>query len=169
MSLPRPRPNSSGYPHSHWRRSSFLKAEGGTGTGSLERGQNWVGQKIQGFQGARKPCGGKGSLATQQAHPQGPWRELGGQPTHMPTEKNRNKPEQCTHTHTHTQGTHTEPHTDVQTATQQHTLQGHTCPDVHTPTGASHCDSLPVTPLCSCPLPVHLISRSPVPLPDAIC
>lgn len=35
-------------------RGSFLKAETGTGTGSLERGQNWAGHKTQGVQGGQE-------------------------------------------------------------------------------------------------------------------
>lgn len=112
MSLPRSHPNGSGHPHSHWGRSSFLNAERETGTGSLERGQNWTGHKPQGFQGPGEPAGVKYHPPSTRHALGGPWRAPGGCPSHMPREKNRNNPE---HPTVRTAMCSGDPHTDVQT------------------------------------------------------
>lgn len=131
--LLRPRPNGSGHPHSHWGRSRFLKAERGIGRGSLERGQNWEGQKTRGFQGARKSCWSKVSPAIKQAHPQGPWRAPDGQSIHTPRAKNRNKPE---HPKVHTETCSGDPyiatHRDVQTQRSSNTPSSHTHAQIRT-------------------------------------
>lgn len=52
---------------SQWGRSNSLKAEGGTRTGNLERGQSTAGQKTHEPQGARQSCWGQVSPAIRPA------------------------------------------------------------------------------------------------------
>lgn len=123
---------TAGHPQIRARRMG-LEAERGIGRGSLRRGQNWEGQKTQGFQGARKSCWGKVSPAIKQACPHGPWRAPNGQPIHIPRVKNRIKPD---HPKVHTETCSGDPyittHRDVQTQRSSNTPSRDTHPQICT-------------------------------------